>query len=234
MHIPDGFLDLALSATLYAVSIAFWVISFYKSNKTMTPKTVPLMAVLTAGVFAAQMLNFPIIGGTSGHLLGGTLLSVFLGPFSAIVGMTIILVIQGVIFGDGGLTALGANSFNMGIMTVFVGFAVYYFVRKLAKSKLGIMSGVFAGAWISVMIASAICGIELGISSIFPYGVEVTVPAMLFWHILIGFGEGVISVVVVGTMMETQPDLLPEVEHFNIVVKQSSVVEVNSNEVSKQ
>ncbi|MHA1755016.1 MAG: energy-coupling factor ABC transporter permease, partial [Candidatus Odinarchaeia archaeon] len=195
MHLPDGFLDLTLSLAMFIIAVLFWIPSFYKTNKSITQKNIPLMGILTAGVFAAQMLNFPIIGGTSGHLLGGTLIAVFLGPYAAVVSMTIILLIQALLFGDGGLTALGANTFNMGIIAVFIGFGIYYLLRKYIKGEKGMLTGIFIASWISVILASIACGVELGLSSIFPYGLEITIPAMTFWHIIIGFGEGLISLV---------------------------------------
>mgnify|MGYP005831101099 CR=1 FL=1 len=224
MHIPDGFLDITLSVVMFALAVLFWVPSFYKANRSINNGSIPLMAVLTAGVFAAQMLNFPIIGGTSGHLIGATLISVFLGVFPAVVSVTIILLIQGLVFGDGGLTALGANSFNMAVVAVFVGFAFYSLIRRYLKGDRGILAGVFVGSWLSVFAAALLCGLEIGFSSIFPYGVEVTVPAMLFWHIIIAFGEALISVAVVGVVLRTHPELVPAVQRFSVIVEPLKIV----------
>ncbi len=223
MHIPDGFLDAALSISMFILAALAWAPSFYKANKNISEKNIPLMAVLTAGVFAAQMLNFPIIGGTSGHLIGATLIAVFLGPFPAVVSLTIILLIQGLVFGDGGLTALGANSFNMAVIAVFSGFLVYALIRKLIPGDKGVITGVFIGSWISVILAALACGLEIGLSSIFPYGVEVTVPAMLFWHVIIAFGEALISSAIVAVVLKTNSSLIPPVKGFNIVVEYSSL-----------
>jgi len=223
MHIPDGFLDIILSIVMFALAALFWIPSFYKANKNISERNIPLMAVLTAGVFAAQMLNFPIIGGTSGHLIGATLIAVFLGPYPAVVSMTIILLIQGLVFGDGGLTAFGANSFNMAIIAVFTGFIVYAAVRKYVQGEKGIITGVFIGSWISVLTAALACGLEIGVSSIFPYGVEVTLPAMLFWHVIIAFGEAIISSTVVGVVLRTNPGLLPAAQGMNIIVESAGM-----------
>ncbi|MEM2906891.1 MAG: energy-coupling factor ABC transporter permease [Candidatus Odinarchaeota archaeon] len=221
MHIPDGFLDITLSIIMFVLAALIWAPSFYKTNKNINEKNIPLMAVLTAGVFAAQMLNFPIIGGTSGHLIGATLIAVFMGPYPAVVSMTIILLIQGLVFGDGGLTAFGANSFNMAIIAVFTGFIAYSLIRKYVKGQIGIITGVFAGSWLSVFIAALACGLEIGASSIFPYGVEITVPAMLFWHVIIAFGEAIISTAVVGVVLKTSPELIPTVQGMNVIVETS-------------
>ncbi|WEU40249.1 MAG: energy-coupling factor ABC transporter permease [Candidatus Odinarchaeum yellowstonii] len=220
MHIPDGFLDLTLTAVMFIIAAIIWIPSFYKANKNISERSIPLMAVLTAGVFAAQMLNFPIIGGTSGHLIGATLISVFLGPFPAVVSVTIILLIQGLIFGDGGLTALGANSFNMAMVAVFTGFFIYSTLRRYIPGDKGIIAGVFAGSWLSVIAAALACGLEIGLSSIFPYGVEVTVPAMLFWHTIIAFGEAVISSAVVALVLKTSREIIPAVKGFNVIAEQ--------------
>ncbi len=219
MHIPDGFLDLTLTIAMFIIAALIWIPSFYKANKNISERNIPLMAVLTAGVFAAQMLNFPIIGGTSGHLIGATLIAVLLGPFPAVVSMTIILLIQGLIFGDGGLTALGANSFNMAMIAVFTGFTVYALIRRYIPGERGILTGVFIGSWLSVITAALACGLEIGLSSIFPYGIEVTVPAMLFWHTIIAFGEAIISSAVVAVVLKTNNELIPAVKGLNVAVE---------------
>ncbi|MFX1563196.1 MAG: energy-coupling factor ABC transporter permease, partial [Promethearchaeota archaeon] len=119
MHIPDGFLTLLISAALWIVAIVFLALAFWRSNKMLEEKQIPLMATLTAMFFAAQMMNYPIIGGTTAHLLGGPILAITLGPYAALISMTIILTIQALFFGDGGILSFGANVFNMGIVGTF-------------------------------------------------------------------------------------------------------------------
>jgi cobalt/nickel transport system permease protein len=211
MHIPDGFLDLPIIAVTFGIAIVFWIISSIKLKGSLTEKQVPLLAIMTAGVFAAQMVNFPIIGGTSGHLVGATLLSILFGPYAAIVSITIILLIQGFVFGDGGITALGANVLNMGIVAVFSGYLVFKAISKLHRGKGVALVGAFVGSWVSVVLGAFVCGIEIGLSSIFPYGIDVTVPAMVFWHVFIGLGEAIITVVILAALIKTKPEVVPAI-----------------------
>ncbi len=208
MHIPDGYLDLVIALVMYGIAIIFWAITAYKARDGISEEQVPLLGILTAGVFVAQMLNFPIAAGTSGHLLGATLLAIVLGPWATLICMTVIFVVQALIFGDGGITALGANFFNMGIIGAFVGYYTYKIIKKFIPDIKGKMIGAFVGGWISVVLGAIACGIEIGVSQIFPYGIELTVPAMVSWHILIGIGEGLITAIVIGYIAKVRDDLL--------------------------
>ncbi|MGQ9723576.1 MAG: energy-coupling factor ABC transporter permease [Candidatus Jordarchaeum sp.] len=209
MHIPDGYLDPTLVIVFVIVSLAFIIPAFFQAKKYLGTKAIPLFAVLTAGVFAFQLINFPIVGGTSGHLVGGTLISVFLGPFGALISMSIILLIQAFVFADGGITALGANIFNMGVIGGFVGYYLYLGVRKLVgKGNWGIRIGAAVGSYLAIVLAALACGLQLGWSYTFPYGLQYTVPAMVGWHLVIGIGEAIITVTVIEYVIRMRPDLL--------------------------
>jgi cobalt/nickel transport system permease protein len=165
------------------------------------------MGVMAAFIFAAQMLNFPIAGGTSGHLLGAALAAILLGPWAGVLIMACVLIVQCLIFQDGGLLALGANVFNMGVVGSFVGYYVYWGFNKLVGSnRRGTLVGGFIGSWSSVFIASIVCAIELAVSGTSP--LHITLPAMAGWHALIGIGEGLITTAVLSFVLATRADLL--------------------------
>ncbi len=207
MHIPDGFVS-APVATVGLVVAAGCIAGAVKStNRKMGEKQVPLMGVLAAFIFAAQMLNFPIAGGTSGHLIGAALAAILLGPGAGILIMTCVLAVQCLVFQDGGLFALGVNIFNMGIVASLVGYYVYRGGAFLPGGRKGValVSGGLA-AWLSVVTASVACAVELAISGTVPLGVAL--PAMAGVHALIGIGEGAITVAVLSLIMATRADLL--------------------------
>ena len=207
MHIPDGFLNVATVATTCVVSAGGVGNAVRVANKKLGEKHVPLMGILAAFIFAAQMLNFPIAGGTSGHLIGAALAAILLGPWASVLIMGCVLIAQCLIFQDGGLLALGANIFNMGIVASFSG----YYLYRLATSFLGDdrrskLIGGFIGAWGSVFLASIVCAIELAVSGAAPLGI--VLPAMAGFHALIGIGEGLITGAVLSLVLVTRPDLL--------------------------
>lgn len=204
MHIPDGFLDPKTWIGCSMVTTGLLAVAVKRSKEKLAEKQVPLIGVMAAFIFAAQMINFPVIGGTSGHLIGGVLVAVLFGPFSASIIMTVILLIQCFLFNDGGVTALGANILNMGIIAPFLGYAVYNLLRCL-----GSVAASFIAAWVSVLAASAACAVELAFSGTSPLGV--VLPAMLFWHFFIGIGEGVITAAVVGYLARIKSNLLTEI-----------------------
>jgi cobalt/nickel transport system permease protein len=207
MHIPDGFLS-----TL--VSILFWVISVFvladalrRTGKELGERQVPLMGVLAAAIFAGQMLNFSVTGGTSGHLLGAAIATILLGPWPAVIVMTSVVSIQALVFQDGGLLALGANLFNMAIVGVAVAYFVYTSIRRLApQESWSAMVGGFVAAWSSIFIASLSAALQLAISGTSP--ANIAVPAMAGIHALIGVGEGLITVGALTFLFATRRDLL--------------------------
>ena len=214
MHIPDGLLDPITTIVLWIVTIAIMILGYFRMGKMFekedSEKMIPYIGVLAAIIFAFQFVNYPVPGGTSGHLVGGTLVAIILGPWASVIVLFLILVIQS-LFGDGGITALGANAFNMGIIGGIVGFyIVMLFVRLLnntsLKKELKVTIATAIGSYIAIVLASFICGIEIGISGTIP--IEIAVPAMVFWHILIGIGEAIISALIVYYIYKTKPDFI--------------------------
>ncbi|HWC28789.1 MAG TPA: energy-coupling factor ABC transporter permease [Dehalococcoidia bacterium] len=207
LHIPDGFLSGEISVVGYIVTGIVLAIALRQASQRMGEKAAPLMGVLAAFIFAAQMINFPVAGGTSGHLLGGTLAAILLGPWAAIIVMTSVVSVQALVFQDGGLAVLGVNIFNMGIVTAFVGYAIYRTVDKLMPGRPTLrLAGAFAGAWVSVMVAAALTSVQLAISDTSP--LDVALPAMLGVHALIGIGEGLITVAAIALVLSSRPDLV--------------------------
>lgn len=208
MHIPDGFLNYSVCAITYVGVLIFWIFAFRRAKQALSDRQVPLMATLTAMFFAAQMMNYPIIGGTTAHLLGGPILAITLGPYAGLISMTIILLIQALLFGDGGITTFGANVWNMGIIGVFIPYLVYLAALKATRSRSGMLAGAFFGALIGDLLAAVFAGLELGFSVIFPYSVAITVTAMTIPHSLIGVGEGIVTVAIIRFLLSVRPDLL--------------------------
>lgn len=209
MHIPDGFLSPAICALMYAISIGFLVWSWRKARATYPRSLAPLLAVSSASVFAAQMINFPIAYGTSGHLVGGTFLSMLLGPYAAILSMTIVLMMQALFFADGGIFTFGANVFNMAIIGGLSFFLIKLLTRNPKRSGR-LFSSVFIVSWLSVVLGALACGLQIGFSPVFSEagGIAVTVPAMVFWHVLIGLGEAAITTTLVSQLHRLQPTIL--------------------------
>jgi cobalt/nickel transport system permease protein len=203
MHIPDGFLDTKTWVSLTVVSSLTLAFAMKKSKDRLGEKQIPLMGVISAFVFVSQLLNFPIAGGTSGHFTGGVLAAILLGPFSGFLIMTTVLIIQYFVFQDGGLTTLGANIFNMGIIGAIFGYYIYLGFLKIFK-KISISS--FIASYLSVVLASVACAIELAISKTVP--LKVALFSMAGVHSLIGIGEGVITSLVLIFLQNTREDLL--------------------------
>ncbi len=209
MHIPDGYISPVTATIMFTISLVFlaWA---WKKVKTEYPQSfVALLAISSAFVFAAQMINFPIIYGTSGHLIGGTFLAILLGPYAAMLSMTIVLMMQAFFFADGGLIAFGANVFNMAIIGALCFFIVKLLTRK-STSPRRFASSIFLASWLSVVISALACAIEIGFSPAFAGagGIAVTIPAMLSWHVLIGLGEGAITTTLVMSLQRLQPTII--------------------------
>jgi cobalt/nickel transport system permease protein len=207
LHIPDGFLNLPVIVVTWILAIGLIALSLGQVQAKYQEKAVPLMGVCAAFIFAAQMINFPIPGGTSGHLLGGTLAGALLGPWAGTLVMTAVFIVQAVIFQDGGLTVLGANIFNMGLIGTFAGYYLYRAIRfAIGRDKLtGMAIGSAVAAWTSVFVAAILCAVQLALSGTVPLGVALT--AMSVWHILIGIGEAIITVVALTFVWRTRPDM---------------------------
>jgi len=204
LHIPDGFLTIVVSLIFWLITIIMVGLAVSKTNRSLGEKQVPIMGVMAAFIFAAQMLNFPIAGGTSGHFLGGALAAIVLGPWAGILVMTAVVGIQALLFQDGGLLVMGANIFNMGILTAVIGYGLYRLVIHQKKGIRLAMAGV--GAWIATMAAALITSLQLWISG--TTRLEIVLPAMLGVHALIGLGEALITVAALAYIEQTRSDIL--------------------------
>lgn len=209
MHIPDGFLSVAVSIVLWALSVVAIVLALRIVSRDLGERDIPMMGVLAAAIFAGQMLNFSVTGGTSGHLLGAALATIILGPWPAVLVMTSVVGIQALIFQDGGLLALGANLFTMAVIGPAVSYFVYSTIQKIAAGKKwGIFAGGFLAGCISVIIASLAVALMLAISGTSP--ANIAVPAMAGIHLLIGIGEGLITTGALAFLFAARPDLLQD------------------------
>jgi cobalt/nickel transport system permease protein len=207
MHIPDGFLSTAVALLFWAASVVVVGYALKRAGKDLGERQVPIMGVLAAAIFAGQMLNFSVAGGTSGHLLGAAIATILLGPWPAVIVMTSVVSIQALIFQDGGLLALGANLFNMAIIGVAVSYFVYRSFQKVFGGKpWGVFVGGLVAAWSSIFIASLSCAIQLALSGTSP--ANVAIPAMGGIHAVIGLGEGLITFGALAFLYATRRDLL--------------------------
>ena len=204
LHIPDGFLSVVIALVFWAITAITVGLAISKTNKSLGEKQVPLMGIMAAFIFAAQMLNFPVMGGTSGHFLGGVLAAIVLGPWASVLVMTAVIALQGLLFQDGGLLAMGANIFNMGLLTAMIGYGLYRGVLNQSKAiRLAVAGGA---AWLAVVAAALITSLQLWLSG--AAQLQIVIPAMLGVHVLIGLGEAVITVAALAFIEQTRPDLL--------------------------
>ncbi len=207
MHIPDGFLNVPVAALGWALLLAAVALALRQTRQMLGERHIPLMGILAAFVFAAQMINFPVAGGTSGHLIGGALVAILLGPWAAVLVLTSVLAVQGLLFQDGGLLAMGFNAFNMGVIAAFVGYGVHGWARRLlGDTPTGRLAGAALGAWLSVMAAAAATAVQLALSGTVAFAA--VVPAMLAVHALIGIGEALITVGALAFIRVARPDLI--------------------------
>jgi cobalt/nickel transport system permease protein len=208
MHIPDGFLDGKTAGATMMLAAGGLGMALWQAKKNLPPKRVPLMGLCGAFIFAAQMLNFPVAGGTSGHLVGGVLAAVLLGPSAAIVVLTCVLIVQCFLFHDGGLTALGANILNMGIISSVGGYFVYRIVWRLIPNSFGRLAAVAFASWVATVAAAIVCAGELAVSGNVPWAIGFR--AMTYVHMLIGVGEALLTTLIIASVLRTRPDLLRE------------------------
>ena len=207
MHIPDGFLSPEVAAATTAASVAAVGYGLMTASDTLDDRRVPLLGVTGAFIFAAQMLNFPVAGGTSGHFLGAALAAILLGPRLACLTMAVVLSLQAFVFADGGITALGANVLNMGVIGALLTGGLMLAARAvLPKSRTVLLAIAGVGAWLAVMAGAAATSIELAVSGTVPF--DTVLPAMLGVHALIGIGEAVVTVAAVGAVLAARPDLI--------------------------
>ncbi len=206
MHIPDGFLSVIISVICWLITAVTLAVAVSRTNKSLGERQVPLMGVMAAFIFAAQMINFPVAGGTSGHLLGGALAAITLGPWAGMLVMTAVIAVQGLLFQDGGLLVMGANILNMGLLTAAVGYGLYRSTAGRSQSIKVAVAGV--AAWLSVMTGALFTSLQLWLSG--TAKINIVVPAMLGVHALIGLGEALITVAALTFIFRTRPDLLDE------------------------
>lgn len=206
LHIPDGFLSLVVSLICWAMTAVTLSMAVSRTNKSLGEKQVPLMGIMAAFIFAAQMLNFPVAGGTSGHLLGGALAAIMVGPWAGMLVMTAVIAVQALLFQDGGLLVMGANILNMGLITAAIGYGLY---RGVSNSSRGTkLAGAGFAAWLSVMAGALATALQLWLSG--TSNLQTVTLAMLGVHALIGIGEALITVAALAFILQTRPDLLDE------------------------
>lgn len=221
MHIPDGYLGPQTYVAAYAVAVPFWIAASRKLNKTLRSKQVPLLALSAAFCFVIMMFNIPIPGGTAGHAVGSVLVAVLLGPWAACVAVTITLIVQAVIFGDGGITCIGANCLNMAIIMPFVGYGVYALISgrsEITSPRRWIAAAV--GAYVGIVVAATAAGFEFGIQPMIardssghalyaPYPLKVAVPAMAIEHMVVfGVVEAIVTGLVIAYLQRSDPSLI--------------------------
>lgn len=221
MHIPDGYLGPATYGTMWAVTVPFWVVAVRKLNRTLKAKQAPYLALGAAFSFVIMMFNIPIIGGTTGHATGATLIAILIGPWAALISMSVALIIQALLFGDGGITAIGANCFNMGVIGVFVGYGVYRLVagRSAITSSRRLVAGALA-AYLSLTASAMAAGIQFGLQPLLersasgqplyaPFPLSIAVPAMVGEHMLIfALVEAMITTLVIKYFQKNNPGML--------------------------
>ena len=207
MHIPDGFLSHGINAAAFVISAAACTYGVKKVNRSFGEREVPIMGVTAAFTFAAQMINFPIAGGTSGHFLGAVFSSVLLGPWAGLLMMTIVLIVQCLGFADGGLTAIGSNIFNMGVIGALGGYSIFYILFTIfQKSRKGFFVALTIASWLSIVMGASAAAIELALSGTSP--LNIALPAMAGIHAIIGVGEAIITTAAISLILKTRPDLV--------------------------
>ncbi len=225
MHIPDGYLSPETAAAMYAASAPFWYIASRKVSQVLTSRMVPLLSIFAAFSFTIMMFNVPVPGGTTAHAVGGTLMAIVLGPWTAVIGVSVALAIQAIFFGDGGITTFGANAFNMAVVLPLVGYAVYRLIsaRASVRSARRVWAAAI-GSYLGITLAALLVGVELGIQPLFwrlpngqalysPYPIQQAVPAMLLAHM---FGASLVEALVTGLgiayLQRSRPELLGRTE----------------------
>jgi cobalt/nickel transport system permease protein len=209
VHIPDGFINAPTSLAAGAVAAGGVGVSLRRAAHTLQERQAPLAGLVAAYIFTVQMLNFPVAAGTSGHLLGGALAAVLVGPWAGALCVAVVLLVQGLLFADGGLSALGLNVINMALVTAWGGYAVFLLLRRAmpaTKTSVTVSAGIAAG--ISVVLASLAFVVEYAIGGAGGASVGTVLAAMVGVHTLIGVGEGVITALTVGVVLGVRPDLV--------------------------
>ncbi len=221
MHIPDGYLGPDTAAAGYAAMVPLWMVAANKVKKTLKARQAPLLAMGAAFSFLIMMFNVPIPGGSTGHAVGGVLVAILLGPWAATIAISVALVVQALLFGDGGITAIGANCFNMGVVIPFAGYGVYRLISGWTPvTSPRRVTAAFIAGYVGINVAALAAGVEFGIQPLLhhnaqgqalycPYGLGVAVPAMLGGHLLVfGWIEALVTALVVKYLQQSSPELL--------------------------
>ncbi|GGO70981.1 energy-coupling factor ABC transporter permease [Nocardioides deserti] len=209
MHVPDGFLDAPTSVATGVVAAAAVGVALRRARTELDDRTAPMAGLVAAFVFAAQMINFPVGAGTSGHLMGGALAAVLVGPWTGLLCVSVVLVVQALFMADGGITALGTNVVLIGVVTALVGYVVFRALQAVLPHRLGTVAPTAAvAAFVSVPVAAAVFSLLFAIGGTAPVDAGKVLTAMLGWHVLIGIGEAVVTGLVVGAVVAVRPDLV--------------------------
>ncbi|WP_405932056.1 energy-coupling factor ABC transporter permease [Streptomyces sp. NBC_00827] len=209
MHVPDGFINAPVSAVTGVVAAGAIAVSLKGARRELDEKTAPLAGLVAAFIFAVQMLNFPVAAGTSGHLLGGALAAILVGPYTGVLCVSVVLLMQGILFADGGLTALGVNITDMAIVTTVVAYAVFRgLVKVLPRGRRSITAAAFVSALLSVPAAAVAFTLLYAVGGTTDVSIDKVATAMVGVHILIGLGEAAITALTVGAVIAVRPDLV--------------------------
>lgn len=208
MHVPDGFFNVAVSVSAGAVAAAGVAVCLRGARRELDDRTAPMAGLVAAFVFAVQMLNFPVAAGTSGHLLGGALAAILVGPYTAMLCLAVVLLVQGFFFADGGLTALGVNITLMGIVAVLVGWGVFRLITRTVRGRGAVVVASFVAALLSVPATALAFTLLFWVGGTAPIEIGTVAAAMGGVHVLIGLGEGLITAVTVSTVLAVRPDLV--------------------------
>ncbi|MEU3913210.1 energy-coupling factor ABC transporter permease [Streptomyces sp. NPDC029721] len=209
MHVPDGFIDAPVSVAAGVAATAAVAVSLRGARRELDERTAPLAGLVAAFIFAVQMLNFPVAAGTSGHLLGGALAAILVGPYTGVLCVSVVLLMQGILFADGGLTALGVNILNMAVVTVLVSYAVFrVLLRLLPSGRRSVTVAAFAGALLSVPGAAVMFTLLYALGGTTDVPIAKVFTAMVGVHVLIGLGEALITAATVGAVIAVRPDLV--------------------------
>ncbi len=206
LHAPDGFVSVPIAIVMWIITGIVLVVAVRRTSETLDERAVPLLGVMAAFIFAAQMFNFPVGPGMSGHLLGGVLVAIMVGPWAGTIVMAAVIAVQALLFHDGGLLIMGANIFNMGVVGTLGGYALYRALARLfGGEERGRLPAAGIAAWASVVVGAVAMALELGLSGVVP--LNVALPAMLVSHALIGIGEALITVAALAFIGATRADL---------------------------
>jgi cobalt/nickel transport system permease protein len=209
MHVPDGFLDASTSVATGVIAVGGIALALRGARRELDDRTAPMAGLVATFVFAGQMINFPVGAGTSGHLLGGTLAAVLVGPWTAVLCVSTVLLVQALFMADGGITALGTNITLMALVGVAVGWLVFKGLRAVLPSRLGVVAPAAAiAAFVSVPVAALAFSLLFAVGGTAPVATDKVVVAMVGWHLVIGLGEAVITALVVASVVGVRPDLV--------------------------